>query len=67
MVTPFCIYQVKSTPRTPLVSNDQSTITSLICTPKKYSMHDQWQSHLTNALVTFIAGDLLPLSIVESP
>ena len=58
---------IKSTPRTPQEASNQTTLTSLVCTPKKYSANDQHQLQLTDALVTFVAGDLMPLSIVESP
>ena len=58
---------VKSTPHTPQEGSNQTTLTSLVCTHKKYSANDQHQLQLTDALVTFVAGDLMPLSIVESP
>lgn len=59
---------MKSTPHSsPLLSDNQSTLEAPVCPPKKYSMNDQWQTNLTDALVTFIAGDLMPLSVVKSP
>lgn len=45
---------------------DQTTLTSVVHSPKKYGSNDQQQQKLTLALLTFIAGDLMPLSIVES-
>ena len=46
---------------------DQTTLTSVVHSPKKYGSNDQQQQKLTHALLTFIiAGDLMPLSIVES-
>ena len=59
---------MKSTPHSsPLLSDNQSTLEGLVSPPKKYSTNDQQQTNLTDALVTFIAGDLMPLSVVESP
>ena len=58
---------VKSTPRVSQEESNQMTLTSLVCAPKKYSPNGQRQVQLTEALVTFVAGDLMPLSIVESP
>ena len=58
---------VKSTPRVSQEESKQTTLTSLVCAPKKYSPNGQRQVQLTEALVIFVAGDLMPLSIVESP
>ena len=60
--------EIKETRRTqPSGSLQQSTLDPLVSNPKKYNMKDHHQVAITEALVTFIAGDLLPLSIVESP
>ena len=53
----------------PITTNQQSCSSFF---PKKevkekYPKHDQRQVQLTECLVSFIAGDLLPLSTVESP
>ena len=53
--------QVQST-----VTVKQPTLTSLVTTPKKYNPSDPRQIELTDTLVSFVAGDLLPLSLVES-
>ena len=45
-------------------TQSQSALTSLVVTPKKYSMH---QLELTDAVIEFVAENLLPLSIVDSP
>ena len=42
-------------------------LTSHLTKTKKYSKTDHRQVALTNALVSFVAGDLLPLSIIDSP
>ncbi|CAG2238141.1 UFL1 [Mytilus edulis] len=44
----------------------QPTLTQCIKKSVKYSPSDPKQLEMTNALIMFIAGDLLPLSIVES-
>ena len=44
----------------------QSSIDDYVETKPKYSQNDQRQIQLTDALVLFIAGDLMPLSVVES-
>ena len=46
----------------------QTTLDSMVsCNPKKYAPTDYQQVQITDALVSFIAGNLLPLSTVESP
>ena len=60
--------EIKEIPRTqPSGSLQQSTLDPLVYNPKKNNMKDHHQVAITVALVTFKAGDLLPLSIVESP
>ncbi|CAG2235972.1 unnamed protein product [Mytilus edulis] len=44
----------------------QPTLTQCIKKSVKYSPSDPKQLEMTNALIMFIAGDLLPLSIVEN-
>ena len=39
----------------------------MVSNPKKYALTDYQQVKITDALVSFIAGNLLPLSTVESP
>ena len=39
----------------------------MICNPKKYNAKDHQQVQTTKAVVSFIAGNLLPLSTVDSP
>ena len=48
-------------------SFEQSSLISHLTKTKKYSKTDHRQVALTNALVSFVAGDLLPLSIIDSP
>ena len=44
----------------------QTTLDSMVsCNPKKYAPTDYQQVQITDALVSFIAGNLLPLSTVE--
>ena len=45
----------------------QTTLDSMVSNPKKYASTDYQQVKITDALVSFIAGNLLPLSTVESP
>ena len=45
----------------------QTTLDSMVINPKKYAPNDYQQVQITDALVSFIAGNLLPLSTVESP
>ena len=46
----------------------QTTLDSLVSSnPKKYVSTDYQQVQITDTLVSFIAGNLLPLSTVESP
>lgn len=61
---------VRSTPQQSRLTQDnsnQTTLTLLVEAQKKYSPNDPRQVQLTNALVKFIADDLMPMSIVESP
>ncbi|XP_047500826.1 uncharacterized protein LOC125046871 [Penaeus chinensis] len=44
----------------------QSTLDGFVKHPKKYSPHDVRQNQLNNALVLFVANDLVPFSAVES-
>ena len=46
----------------------QTTLDSLVSSnPKKYASTDYQQVQITDTLVSFIAGNLLPLPTVESP
>jgi uncharacterized protein with von Willebrand factor type A (vWA) domain len=45
---------------------DQAKISDFITKKGKYANSDPHQVQLTDALLKFIAGDLLPLSIVDS-
>ena len=45
----------------------QTTLDSVVSNPKKYASNDYQQVQITDALVSFIAGNLLPLSTAESP
>ena len=45
----------------------QTTLDSMVSNPKKYALADYQQVQITDALVSFIAGNLLPLSTVENP
>lgn len=45
----------------------QTTLDSMVINPNKYASNDYQQVQITDALVSFIAGNLLPLSTVESP
>lgn len=45
---------------------DQTKMSEFVTKKEKYSNSDPRQIQLTNALLKFIAGNLLPLSIVES-
>ena len=47
-------------------TDSQTTLMPLFSIPKKYANIDLRQVELTDATVNFIAGDLLPLSIVDS-
>ena len=48
-------------------TNDkQLKLNQLTTSNKKYPHHDLHQLQITDELVNFIAGDLLPLSVVES-
>jgi hypothetical protein len=47
--------------------SEQPTMTNFIQTSTKYSAHHPNQRSITNALIMFIAGDLMPLSVVDSP
>ncbi len=52
--------------KTTLSLEQQPTLTSHFITNRKYNITDHRQVELTKAIVSFIAGDLLPLSIVDS-
>ena len=59
--------EIKATPHaqpSQVRSLQQSTLEHLVSTPKKYNAKDNRQVQIT---VSFIAGDLLPLSTIESP
>lgn len=45
---------------------DQTKMSEFVTKKGKYSNSDPRQIQLTNALLKFIAGNLLPLSVVES-
>lgn len=45
----------------------QPSIVKFVNARTNYSSHDTRQERITDALVIFIAGDLLPLSLVDSP
>lgn len=65
----FCNFQRKHRDLYILHSENkeiQPTLTQCIKKSVKYSPSDPKQLEMTNALIMFIAGDLLPLSIVES-
>ena len=48
-------------------TNDKQLKLNLLTTSnKKYPNHDLHQLQITDELVNFFAGDLLPLSVVES-
>ena len=49
------------------VSETQQKLNILSASSKKYPPQDAHQLVINDALVNFIAGDLIPLSIVESP
>ena len=51
----------------PDVTDTLQKMINFVSSAKKYSSHDRCQVKITEALVKFIAGDLLPLSTVESP
>lgn len=62
--------EIKTTPRaqpSQVGSLQQSTLEHLVSTPKKYTAKDNRQIQITRSIVSFIAGDLLPLSTIESP
>ena len=48
-------------------SLSQTSMTSLARAASKYSANDPHQTEITKAVALFIAGDLMPLSVVESP
>ena len=47
-------------------SSDGGSMRSFLCSNVRYSSSDPRQKKITDALVSFIATDLLPLSLVES-
>lgn len=47
-------------------SEQQTTMQSFVQTSTKYPAHHPNQKSITDALVMFIAGDLMPLSVVDS-
>jgi len=47
-------------------SESQQTLTHLLQPPKKYELKHPKQKSVTNAVVNFIADDLIPLSVVDS-
>ena len=63
--------EIQETPRTDASeqtgSSSQSTLHHLVCNPKKYNTKDYQQVETMRAVVSFIAGNLLPLSTVDSP
>ena len=62
--------ELKESPHTELSEGSQwshQTLDPMVSNPKKYGSTDYQQVQVTNALVSFIAGNLLPLSTVESP
>ena len=66
--------ELKESPHTEMTESSedsqqshQTTLDSMVINPKKYAPNDYQQVQITDALVSFIAGNLLPLSTVESP
>jgi len=47
-------------------NENQPTISSFTKEIAKYSSNDSHQLDIANALILFIAGDLMPLSVVDS-
>lgn len=56
----------KPTHSSPSASHKQPTMASFVSDSKQYSATDPSRQTINNALVMFIAGDLLPVSLVES-
>ena len=53
-------------PASPKSKSNQPSMTDFIRPASKYSSTDHRQVEITGALVLYIAGDLVPLSVVES-
>ena len=53
-------------PASPKSKSNQPSMTDFIRPASKYSSTDHRQVEITDALVLYIAGDLVPLSVVES-
>ncbi|XP_045190900.1 E3 SUMO-protein ligase ZBED1-like [Mercenaria mercenaria] len=49
-----------------IAASDQTPVTEYLKGKTKYSASDPRQTLITNALVSYIAGDLVPLSVVDS-
>lgn len=47
-------------------TSEQPTVDSYVDQVKKYGQHDRKQKSITDALVLFVADDLMPLSVVDS-
>lgn len=47
-------------------TQDQPTLETFVKGTEKYSSSNPQQQQITDALIMFIAGDLLPLATVES-
>ena len=58
------IYEQPNT--TVRAQEEQMTMTDFLAPPKKYTPHDPRQQQLTDALVMYIACDLVPFSVVDS-
>ena len=44
----------------------KQTMQSFVKIPTKYAVHDPCQVQISNAFMMFAAGDLMPLSVVDS-
>jgi hypothetical protein len=56
-----------ATTKSSVVKREQQPLTSFVKPASKYSSSDHRQKDITNALLHFIEGDLMPLSVVDSP
>jgi hypothetical protein len=64
---PELILEKKSNQSTSLKSEQQPTMQAFVQTSAKYPAHHPNQKSITDALIMFIARDLMPLSVVDSP
>lgn len=58
---------LSANPTTPTKAAEQGSIDKFVMAPKKYGPADRRQQQITDALVMFVAGDLIPFSVVDSP